>query len=153
MFESSLMIVLIIVALMLVSVSVTLIWSIKDKIRSERNGKLEIKFTEINDGDETNTVKYVTLILETKYRLINGARWNKEEVAVLINNLVERKCALKGFRIRDNIKKTLKEIKDIIERIKPLLPREADSELIAIEYRISEKTIPNLKKDINLNLN
>lgn len=153
MFESSLMTVLIIVALMLVSVSVTLILLIKDKIRSERNGKLEIKFTEINDGDETNTIRYVTLILEIKYRLIEGARWNKEEIAVLINNLVERKCVLKEFRIRNNIKKTLKEIKDIIEGIKLLLPREADSELVAIEYRISKKTIPNLKKYINLNLN
>lgn len=144
MFEFPLVAVLIIVALMLVSSKL-----INDKERNEKNGKIEIKFTEINDGDEAGTIKHTNLTLEIRYRLIKGSRYNKEETAILINDLVEKKCKLRGFRIRDNTKKTFKEIKDIIERIKPLLPRETDSELIDAEYRISEKTIPNWAKDSN----
>lgn len=144
MFEFPLVAVLIIVALMLVSSKL-----INDKERNEKNGKIEIKFTEISDGDEVNTIKHTNLILEIRYRLIAGSRYNKEETAILINELVQNKCKLRGFRIRDNTKKTLKEIKSIMEIIKPLLPRETDSELTDTNYRISEKTIPNWGKDIN----
>lgn len=134
MFEFPLVAVLIIVALMLVSSKL-----INDKERSERNGKIEIKFTEISEGEEANATKYTDLILEIRYRLINGSRYNREETAILINELVQKKCKLRGFRIRDNTKKTLKEIKGIMEIIKPLLPRETYSELTDTNYRISKK--------------
>lgn len=114
------------------------------------NGKIEIKFSDEEVDEETNTLKHKDLILEIKYRIVKGARCNKEESAILINELVQNKCRQKGFKIRNNSKKTLKEIKDIIERIKALFPRETDSELIGIEYRISERTIPRWSKDVFL---
>lgn len=117
--------------------------------RNIKNGTIEIKFTEINEGEEANTTKYTSLTLEIGYRLIKGARRNKEETAILINELVRNKCKLVGFGIRDN-KKTLKYIKEIMEIIKPLLPRETDSELTATNYRISEKIIPNWGKVLTL---
>lgn len=120
----------------------------EDKRRNTENGKIEIKFTETAEGEEANTTKHTDLILEIRYRLISRSRHNKEEAAVLINELVQRKCKLRGFRIRNNTKKTLKEIKDIMERIKPLLPSETNSEMTSVNYRISEKTITNWPKDI-----
>lgn len=143
MFEFPLVAVLIIVALIFAYINL-----VNNKAKSKRNGKIEIKFTEIDDGDEANTIKHTDLILEIRYRLINGSRYNKEETAILINELVQNKCKLRGFRIRDNTKKTLKEIKGIMEIIKPLLPRETYSELIDTNYRISKKIIPRWSKDV-----
>ena len=61
---------------------------------------------------------------------------------------MKRQCKIRGFRIRNNTKKTFNEIKDIMEEIKPLLPCLANSEMVDIKYKISEMTIPNWPKDI-----
>lgn len=149
MFEFPLVAVLIIVALMFISSKL-----INDKERSERNGKIEIKFLKTNilkpKEDKENILKYTILVLEIKYRLMKGSRYNKEETAILINDWVQRVCKFEKFRIRNNTKETLKEIKGIIEKTKPSsAPDAMGYELIAVEYRISEKTIPNWGKDIN----
>ena len=52
--------------------------------------------------------EYTDLILEIRYRLIEGSRHNKEETAILINDLVQMKCKHRGFRIRNNTKKQIK---------------------------------------------
>lgn len=119
----------------------------EDKRRNIENGKIKIKFTEIYKEEDSINIRHTDLILEMKYRLV-GNEYNKEETAILINDLVQRKCKSRSFRIRNNAKKTFNEIKDIIGKIKPLLPRYANSELIDIKYKILETTIPNWPKEI-----
>lgn len=119
-----------------------------DKREILKYGKIEIKITDEEDDRETNTFKQKNLILEIKYRLVSGAKYNKEESAVLINDMVQSKCRQKGFRVRDNSKKTLKEIKDIMEKIKLLLPRGADAELIDVRYKFFSIVIPIWPEDV-----
>lgn len=143
MFEFPLVAVLMVVAFMIISAK-----SIEDKKRSERNGKIEIKFTEINNGDEANTIKYTDLILEIRYRLVNGAKWNKEEVAILINDLIQTRFK-HIFALRDD-EGVIKEANNIMEQIRPLLLHKTDSELIDIKYLISKKIIPNWGNTLTL---
>ena len=119
----------------------------KDKRRNLENGKIEIKFTETYKEEESINIRHIDLILEIKYRLLGGEH-NKEETAIIINDLMKRQCKIRGFRIRNNTKKTFNEIKDIMEEIKPLLPCLANSKMVDIKYKISEMTIPNWPKEI-----
>jgi len=147
MFEFPLLAIVIIAGLIFLCFGVTFlcIKHIYAKKRNLENGKIEIKFTKSDAEEATNTVRFTDLILEIRYRLIRGSRYNKEEAAILINDLVRYRC--KSFRIGYSTQKTLKEIKDIIEKIKPSLSYKTDSELTDINYRISEKTIPRWTKD------
>jgi hypothetical protein len=117
-----------------------------DKKRNLENGKIEIKFTKSDAEEATNSVRFTDLILEIRYRLIRRQRYNKEEVAILISDLV--RCRCKRFKIKYSTEKTIEEIKDIIEKIKPLLSHEMDSELTDVNYRIYQTTIPRWAKDI-----
>jgi len=122
----------------------------KDKRRNLENGKIEVKFTEEDFDEETNETKFKYLVLEINYRLIKGSRRNKEQAAIEIESFIRSKCASKSFRIRNNSKRTFKEIKDIMGKIRPLLSRETDSELTDVNYRISEKTIPQWSEGVFL---
>jgi len=118
-----------------------------NKKRIIRNGEIKIKFTVIYKEEDSINIRHTDLILEIKYRLL-GEEHNKEETAIIINDLVKRQYKIRGFRIKNNTKKTFNEIKNIMEEIKPLLPRLANSEMVDIKYKILETTIPNWPKEI-----
>lgn len=99
------------------------------------------------DGNGVTRTTHVDLILDISYRLKRSTH-TKEQCAILINNIVQSACENRGFVVGRKNEETLKKIKDVVEKITPVIQSKTDSVIKSVNYKISQITLTNWPKEI-----